>query len=194
MQLRCGPKLLDLAHPRVMGVLNVTPDSFSDGGRYGDVGQAVQQALRMVEEGAAVIDVGGESTRPGAAAVSAQEEIDRVVPVIGAIAAQSDVVISVDTSKAAVMRAAIRAGATMVNDVRALQEPGALSAVASSEVAVCLMHMQGEPRTMQTQPDYEDVVAEVHAFLRRRAQECLAAADRERSPRSRPGYRFRQAA
>jgi dihydropteroate synthase len=175
MHLRCASRELNLDRPVVMGVLNVTPDSFSDGGRFVDISQAVRHALQMVEEGAAVIDVGGESTRPGATAVSAQEEIDRVVPVIGAIAAQSDAIISIDTSKAAVMRAAIRAGAGMVNDVRALHEPGALAAVAESDVAVCLMHMQGEPRTMQVEPHYADVVGEVHGFLQARVQDCLAA-------------------
>jgi dihydropteroate synthase len=175
MQLRCGPRILDLNEPVVMGVLNVTPDSFSDGGLFVDVGQAVRHALDMVEEGAAIIDVGGESTRPGATSVSAQEEIDRVVPVIAAIAAQSDIIISIDTSKAAVMRAAVRAGASLVNDVRALQEPGAMEAAAASDAAVCLMHMQGEPRTMQIEPRYDDVVVEVRDFLRARVDACAAA-------------------
>jgi dihydropteroate synthase len=167
--------MLDLTTPRVMGVLNVTPDSFSDGGRFADVNAAVAHALRMIEEGAALIDVGGESTRPGAPAVDADEEIRRVVPVIEALAARTDVPISVDTSKPAVMTAAVRAGATLINDVRALREPGALEAAAASGAAICLMHMQGEPRTMQVDPRYGDVVTEVRDFLRERAERCIAA-------------------
>jgi dihydropteroate synthase len=173
--LRCGSYTLDLATPVVMGVLNITPDSFSDGGRYAEPATALQHALRMVEEGAALIDVGGESTRPGARAVDAEEEIHRVVPVIEALAARTRVPISIDTSKPAVMTAAVRAGATLINDVRALREPGALEAAASSGAAICLMHMQGEPRTMQADPRYGDVVAEVRDFLRERAQACRAA-------------------
>jgi dihydropteroate synthase len=158
-----------------MGVLNVTPDSFSDGGRFASVAAAVSHALRMVEEGAGLIDVGGESTRPGAQAVDAVEEIRRVVPVIEALAARAKVPISIDTSKPAVMTAAVRAGASMINDVRALREPGAIEAAAGSDAAICLMHMQGEPRTMQADPHYGDVVAEVGAFLRERAAACLAS-------------------
>lgn len=148
-----------------MGVVNVTPDSFSDGGRFANVTAAVEHALRMVEEGAALIDIGGESTRPGAQAVDAEEEIRRVVPVIEALAARTQAPISVDTSKSAVVTAAIRAGATLINDVRALREPGALEAAADSGAAICLMHMQGEPRTMQSEPVYADVVGEVREFL-----------------------------
>jgi dihydropteroate synthase len=173
--LRCGPYTLDLATPVVMGVLNITPDSFSDGGRFADAAAALQHALRMVEEGAALIDIGGESTRPGAQAVDAEEEIRRVVPVIEALAARTGVPISIDTSKPAVMTAAVRAGATLINDVRALREPGALEAAAGSGAAICLMHMQGEPRTMQADPRYGDVVAEVRDFLRERAAACRAA-------------------
>lgn len=175
MILRCGPNPLDLATPVVMGVLNVTPDSFSDGGRFADATAAVAHALRMVEEGAALLDVGGESTRPGAQAVSAEEEIRRVVPVIEALAAHTKVPISVDTSKPAVMTAAVRAGATLINDVRALREPGALEAAADTGAAICLMHMQGEPRTMQVEPRYDDVVAEVRGFLHERVEACRAA-------------------
>jgi dihydropteroate synthase len=175
MILRCGPYTLDLAAPVVMGVLNITPDSFSDGGRFTDAEAALQHALRMVEEGAALIDIGGESTRPGAQAVDAAEEIRRVVPVIEALAARTRVPISIDTSKPAVMTAAVRAGATMINDVHALREPGALEAAAGSGAAICLMHMQGEPRTMQAEPRYGDVVAEVRDFLRERAAACRAA-------------------
>jgi dihydropteroate synthase len=158
-----------------MGVINVTPDSFSDGGRFANVEAAVSHALRMVEEGAGLIDVGGESTRPGAQAVDPEEEIRRVVPVIEALAARTQIPISIDTSKPAVMTAAVRAGARMINDVRALREPGALEAAARTDATICLMHMQGEPRTMQADPRYDDVVAEVCGFLRERAAACVAS-------------------
>jgi len=175
--LRCGRHTLDLTTPVVMGILNVTPDSFSDGGRYLGQEQAVAHALQMVQAGARIVDVGGESTRPGAQPVSAEEESRRVIPVITALAqheALQGTIISVDTSKAPVMRAAILAGATLINDVRALREQGALQAVADSEVGVCLMHMQHEPQTMQQQPRYNDVVAEVLDFLQARIAECTA--------------------
>jgi dihydropteroate synthase len=175
MLLCCGQHSLDLSTPLVMGVLNVTPDSFSDGGRFADVAAAVAHAMRMIEQGAALIDVGGESTRPGAPAVDAEAEIERVVPVIEALAARTTVPISVDTSKPAVMTAAVRAGATFINDVRALREPGALGAAADTGAAICLMHMQGEPRTMQVDPRYQDVVTEVRDFLGERARSCIAA-------------------
>ncbi len=171
LKLQCALRTLDLTHPVVMGVLNVTPDSFSEGGRYAELRAAIEHGLRMVSEGAALIDVGGESTRPGAAAVSAAEELRRVVPVIRALASQN-VVVSVDTSKPEVMSAAAAAGAGLINDVRALRAPGALAAARDSGCAVCLMHMQGEPATMQDAPRYSDVVAEVGAFL----DERLAAA------------------
>jgi dihydropteroate synthase len=158
-----------------MGVINVTPDSFSDGGRFVSNEAAVAHALRMIEEGAGLIDIGGESTRPGAQDVCAEEEIRRVVPVIEALAARTRIPISVDTSKPAVMTAAVRAGASMINDVRALREPGAIEAAAGTDAAICLMHMQGEPRTMQADPRYGDVVAEVRDFLRGRAETCLAS-------------------
>jgi dihydropteroate synthase len=158
-----------------MGVINVTPDSFSDGGRFANIEAAVAHALRMVDEGAGLIDIGGESTRPGAQGIGAEEEIRRVLPVIEALAARTKVPISIDTSKPAVMTAAVRAGASMINDVRALREPGAIEAAAATEAAICLMHMQGEPRTMQADPHYGDVVAEVRDFLRERAQACLAS-------------------
>lgn len=158
-----------------MGVLNVTPDSFSGDGRFADANAAVEHALRMVEAGAGLIDVGGESTRPGAQAIDAEEEIRRVVPVIEALATRAGVPISIDTSKPVVMTAAIRAGAGMINDVRALREPGALEAAADTQAAICLMHMQGEPRTMQADPRYGDVVAEVRDFLRERAAACQAS-------------------
>jgi len=158
-----------------MGVINVTPDSFSDGGRYADSVAAVTHALRMIDEGAGLIDVGGESTRPGAPSVSVETEIERVVPVIEALAARTKIPISIATSKPAVMTAAVHAGASMINDVRALREPGAMQAAARTDAAICLMHMQGEPRTMQSDPRYSDVVAEVRDFLRERTEACLAS-------------------
>ena len=161
--------------PRVMGVLNVTPDSFSDGGRWHGRDAALRHAADMIREGADIIDVGGESTRPGAEAVPEQEELDRVVPVLEALAGEFDVVLSVDTGKAAVMRAAVAAGAGMLNDVYALRQPGALEAAGQLDVPVCLMHMQGEPRSMQTDPRYGDVVAEVERFLLERAEAAVAA-------------------
>jgi dihydropteroate synthase len=173
--LRCGDKTLDLSHPVVMGVLNVTPDSFSDGGRFVAAEAAVEHALRMVEEGAAIIDIGGESTRPGADPVSGDEELRRVLPVIERLRRASQVVISIDTSKPEVIRGATEAGAGLINDVRALREPGALEAAAAGECAVCLMHMQGDPRTMQQAPSYVDVVKEVKAFLDARVHTCCIA-------------------
>ncbi len=171
----CAGKQLDLSRPRVMGILNITPDSFSDGGDFLSVDLAIEQAYRMVEEGAAIIDVGGESTRPGAPTVSETEELDRVLPVIEGIARDLPVPISVDTSKPNVMRSAVAAGAGLVNDVMALQAPGAVAAVADLNVPVCLMHMQGEPRTMQKSPRYSDVVSEVKAFLAQRIDCCISA-------------------
>lgn len=175
MELRLGSRILDLSTPAVMGVLNVTPDSFSDGGRFLDLDSALRQAERMAEEGAAIIDVGGESTRPGAAAVSEQAEIERVVPVIEAVASRFDVAVSVDTSKPAVMREAVAAGAAMINDVYALRREGALAEAARHDVAVCLMHMQGEPRTMQEAPHYADVTGEILEFLKAAVAGCRDA-------------------
>ena len=166
---------LRLSRPAVMGVLNVTPDSFSDGGRFAVAEAAVRHALRMADEGAAIIDIGGESTRPGAEPVNEQEELDRVVPVIEAIRRELDIPISVDTSKPAVMRAAADAGADMINDVYALRGEGALETAVELQKPVCLMHMQGEPRTMQNEPKYTDVVADVTQFLAQRVQQCIAA-------------------
>jgi dihydropteroate synthase len=172
--LQCGAKRLDLSRAVVMGVLNVTPDSFSDGGRFLAPAAACEQALRMIDAGAAIIDIGGESTRPGAEPVPLAEELRRVMPVIERLGGSS-AVISIDTSKPEVMRAAAEAGAGLINDVRALKEAGALEAVLESGCAVCLMHMQGEPRTMQVAPHYADVVKEVKAFLSARAHTCEAA-------------------
>ena len=173
--LHCADRSLDLSQPRVMGILNVTPDSFSDGGRFVAPAAALAQARQLVAAGAAIIDIGGESTRPGAAAVSEQEELDRVIPVIEALRAEVPVPLSIDTSKAAVMRAAVAAGAGLINDVRALREAGALAAAAELRVPVCLMHMQGEPRGMQASPQYDDVVTEVFDFLRERLRICEQA-------------------
>jgi dihydropteroate synthase len=175
MKLSCRDLVLDLAEPVVMGVLNVTPDSFSDGGRYVETASAVERGLRMAEEGAAIIDVGGESTRPGARPVEVREEIERVLPVIEQLAARSPVPVSIDTSKPEVMRAAVAAGARLINDVRALEAPGALEAAAESGAAVCLMHMRGEPRSMQVDPRYGDVVGEVRDYLAGRLQACRGA-------------------
>lgn len=174
-QLRCGTRTLDLTHPVVMGVLNVTPDSFSDGGRYLATDAAIERGLRLAAEGAALIDVGGESTRPGASPVSPAEELRRILPVIAGLRRATSAFLSVDTSKPEVMGAAAEAGADLINDVRALREPGALEAARASGCGVCLMHMQGEPRTMQHAPHYADVVAEVRAFLHERVQRCRAA-------------------
>lgn len=172
--LHAGPHRLSLERPLVMGIVNVTPDSFSDGGRLTDADAAIDHALKLVAQGADILDVGGESTRPGAHPVDAAVEAARVLPVIEALAGRG-VVVSVDTRKPAVMRQAIEAGAAMVNDVTALTAPGAMAAVQDSSVAVCLMHMQGEPQTMQQAPHYEDVVGEVGLFLADRIAACAAA-------------------
>lgn len=168
-------RVLELNRPQVMGILNVTPDSFSDGGKNQAIEQALRSAEQMLQDGAAIIDIGGESTRPGAAAVSVEEELQRVVPLISAIRQRFDCVISIDTSKAAVMSAAVQAGADIINDVRALQEPDALNIAAGLGVPVCIMHMQGAPRTMQQAPQYSDVVQEVYQFLLARAAQCQQA-------------------
>lgn len=172
-----------------MGVVNVTPDSLSDGGRYLGAGQAIEHGLRLFEAGAHILDIGGESTRPGAEAVPLQEELDRVLPVIEGLR-DCGAAISVDTSKPEVMRAAIAAGVDLVNDVCALTEPGALAAVASSQAGLCLMHMQGKPRTMQANPQYQDVVAEVAAYLRQRVAEAQAAGVRRERLLIDPGFGF----
>lgn len=174
-RLPCGSRFLDLSRPHVMGILNITPDSFSDGGRFARRDAALQHAEAMLAAGATLIDVGGESTRPGARAVSVLEELERVAPIVEAIAARLDVVISVDTSTPAVIRESARLGAGLINDVRSLQRDGALDAALDSGLPVCLMHMRGEPTTMQQDPHYADIVTEVHDFLRERMDACIAA-------------------
>ncbi|MFO6424288.1 dihydropteroate synthase [Motilimonas sp. KMU-193] len=175
MQLISGNKKLDLTHPQVMGILNVTPDSFSDGGRFQVIDAAVEQAEIMVKQGASIIDIGGESTRPGAEPVGLEQELSRTIPVIEKISQNLDVWISIDTSKAAVMREAVAAGANLINDVCALQQEGALAAAAAANVPVCLMHMQGAPRSMQTAPSYQDVVTDIMAFFEQRIAACTYA-------------------
>ena len=189
-QLDCAGRILRLDRPQVMGIVNVTPDSFSDGGAHADVESAVAHGLRLAAEGADLLDVGGESTRPGAAVVTLEDEIARVVPVIERLVRETSLPVSVDTSKPAVMRAAVAAGAGMINDVRALRAEGALDAAASLGVPVVLMHMLGEPRTMQDAPQYDDVVADVHRFLAER----IFAAEMAGIPKKRlvvdPGFGF----
>ena len=174
-RLSCGSRVLDLSRPHVMGILNVTPDSFSDGGQYVGVEVALRHASAMVAAGATLIDVGGESTRPGARVVSPIEELERVAPVVDAIARELDVIISVDTSTPAVIRECARLGAGLINDVRSLSRDGALDAVADSGLPVCLMHMRGEPASMQDDPHYRDITAEVRNYLRERMDVCVAA-------------------
>ncbi|EGM76499.1 dihydropteroate synthase [Rheinheimera sp. A13L] len=166
---------LDLCRPKVMGILNITPDSFSDGGRFIGKAAAIAEARAMLAAGAAILDIGGESTRPGAQEVPLQQELDRVLPVIEAIRSELDCVISIDTCKAQVMKAAVSAGADIINDIKALLDPGAVEVAAAARVPVCLMHMQGQPRTMQHSPLYQDVVKEVCDFLKQRAEVCIAA-------------------
>jgi dihydropteroate synthase len=188
--LRIGRHEVKFDRARIMAVLNMTPDSFSDGGRWVDQDAALAQVEQMLADGADIIDVGGESTRPGATAVTAEQEIARVVPVVAAVSARFDVPISVDTSKPEVMRAAVAAGAGMINDVRALRLEGALDAAAALNVAVCLMHMQGEPGTMQDAPHYDDVVADVKRFLADRVLSCqMAGIDKKRIVVD-PGFGF----
>lgn len=181
---------LKVEQPVVMGILNVTPDSFSDGGRYHARDRALRHAEEMIAAGAAIVDIGGESTRPGASDVSTDQELERVVPIIEALHRETDVPLSIDTSKPEVMRHAVAAGADMINDVRALREDGALAMASSLEAVVCLMHMRGAPRTMQQKPVYEDVTREVGAFLTERRDACESAG----IPRERivldPGFGF----
>ena len=174
-QLDCNGRVLNLCTPQVMGILNVTPDSFSDGGQHNNYDAAVKHALQMREEGAAIIDIGGESTRPGAEAVSLDEELERVIPVIEKLKQEVDIPISIDTFKPDVMREAVAAGAGLINDVNALRAEGALEAAASLNVPVCLMHMQGTPRTMQKDPVYENVTMDVKNFLHDRVVACERA-------------------
>ena len=190
MQLISKGLSLSLDRPHVMGILNVTPDSFSDGGNFNQIERAMAHARQMVSDGATLIDIGGESTRPGAPDVSEQEELDRVIPVIKRIAAELEVMISLDTSKAGVMREGCQAGAHLINDVRALQEEGALQAAAEARVPVCLMHMQGQPRTMQVEPHYDDLLGEVRGFFDERITACMAAGIAREQLLLDPGYGF----
>jgi len=188
MQFR--DKFLDLSTPKVMGILNVTPDSFSDGGAFDVLENGLSQTDVMLSEGADIIDIGGESTRPGAQDVSVQQELDRVIPVIESIYQRFDTIISIDTSKAKVMTAAVNAGASLINDVRALQEEGALNAAVKADVPVCLMHMQGQPRVMQHNPNYDDVVQDVMAFLQARIAVCHKAGITLQQIIADPGFGF----
>ncbi|AHV34167.1 dihydropteroate synthase [Aeromonas dhakensis] len=190
MQLISKGLSLSLERPHVMGILNVTPDSFSDGGHFNQLERAMTHARQMVAEGATLIDIGGESTRPGAPDVSEQEELDRILPVVEHMVRELDVMISLDTSKAAVMREGCAAGAHLINDVRALLEPGALAAAAAADVPVCLMHMQGQPRTMQAEPHYDDLLGEVRAFFDERIAACLTAGIAREQLLLDPGYGF----
>lgn len=174
-RLPCGNRVLDLSRTHVMGILNITPDSFSDGGRFAQRDLALRHAEAMMLAGATLIDVGGESTRPGARSVSPVEELERVAPVVEAISAELDVIISVDTSTPSVIRETARLGAGLINDVRSLRRDGALDAAVATGLPVCLMHMRGEPTDMQNDPHYTDLVAEVSAFLRERMEQCVAA-------------------
>lgn len=189
-RLQCGGQSLDLAAPCIMGVLNVTPDSFSDGGDFVCVDRALEHAERMVAEGAAIIDIGGESTRPGAEPVPEALEIERVVPLIEALSRRVEVPISIDTSKPGVMRAAASAGAGLINDVAALRAPQALAVAAEVGLPICLMHMQGEPRTMQREPHYDDVVGEVIWFLQARIDACEQAGIPRQQLLLDPGFGF----
>jgi dihydropteroate synthase len=188
--LQCRDRRLELTVPVVMGVLNVTPDSFSDGGRYSTAERALARARELAREGAAIIDVGGESTRPRASAVGLEAELGRVIPVVEAIVSELDVIVSVDTSEPAVMSAAAAAGAHLINDVRGLRRAGALEAVAAAGVGVCVMHMQGEPANMQDHPSYGDVVREVHGYLAARVADCRAAGIAADAIAVDPGFGF----
>lgn len=189
-RLPCGSRTLDLSRPQVMGILNVTPDSFSDGGRYNRIDAALRHAEQMLEAGAAIIDVGGESTRPGAPPVSAEEELQRVAPVVEQLVCRLDALVSVDTSSPALMREAALLGAGMINDVRSLSRDGALQAAAQGNLAVCLMHMQGEPQTMQDSPQYDDVTTAVRTFLADRVAACEAAGIARERLLIDPGFGF----
>lgn len=190
MKLFARDSHLDLSFPHVMGILNVTPDSFSDGGKHNALVDALTHTNEMVNAGATIIDVGGESTRPGADEVSVEEELERVIPVIDAIAQRFEVWISVDTSKADVIREAARVGAHIINDVRSLSEPGALEAAAATALPVCLMHMQGEPRTMQQAPVYENILSEVDTYFAQQIARCEAAGIKKERLILDPGFGF----
>lgn len=188
--LACASQSLDLSQCQVMGILNVTPDSFSDGGKFTLVDAALRQVERMIYDGASIIDIGGESTRPGAAAVNQRNELARVIPILKAIVQRFDVVVSIDTSKAAVMAEAVEHGAGIINDVRALQNPDCLEIVAQSNLAICLMHMQGMPRTMQTDPQYEDLIPDIKTFFNQRITACVEAGIEKQRLIVDPGFGF----
>jgi len=190
MKLYARDSVLDLSHPHVMGILNMTPDSFSDGGRHNSLVQALTHANEMINAGATIIDIGGESTRPGADEVSVEEELDRVIPVVEAIAQRFEVWISVDTSKPEVIREAAKAGAHIINDIRSLQEPGALEAAAATGLPVCIMHMQGEPRTMQQAPGYKNLLQDVNTFFVEQIARCEAAGIKKDRLLLDPGFGF----
>ncbi|WP_312311053.1 dihydropteroate synthase [Atlantibacter sp.] len=190
MKLYAHGSTLDLSHPHVMGILNVTPDSFSDGGKHNQLIDAVKHANAMINAGATIIDVGGESTRPGASEVSVDEELSRVIPVVEAVAQRFEVWVSVDTSKPEVIRESARAGAHIINDIRSLTEPGALDAAAQTGLPVCLMHMQGEPRTMQNAPHYDDVFASVNRYFVEQIARCEAAGIAKNNLLLDPGFGF----
>jgi len=190
MKLFARDSHLDLSFPHVMGILNVTPDSFSDGGKHNALVDALTHTNEMVNAGATIIDVGGESTRPGADEVSVEEELERVIPVVAAIAQRFEVWISVDTSKAEVIREAASVGAHIINDVRSLSEPGALAAAAATGLPVCLMHMKGEPRTMQQAPAYQDIFSEVDAYFVEQLTRCEAAGIKKENLLLDPGFGF----
>lgn len=189
-RLPCGSRDLDLSRTHVMGILNITPDSFSDGGRYNRMDAALLRVEQMLAAGATLIDVGGESTRPGAAVVSVQEEVDRVVPMVEAINKRFDILISIDTSTPEVMRGSAAVGAGLINDIRALLRPGAMQAAVDTGLAVCLMHMQGDPQTMQQAPAYASVLEEVNSFLELRVQACLDAGIERSKLVLDPGFGF----
>lgn len=190
MKLRAHGSTLDLSHPHVMGILNVTPDSFSDGGKHNQLIDAVKHANAMINAGATIVDVGGESTRPGASEVSVDEELSRVIPVVEAVAQRFEVWVSVDTSKPEVIREAAQAGAHIINDIRSLTEPGALEAAAQTGLPVCLMHMQGEPRTMQNAPHYDDVFDSVNRYFVEQIARCEAAGIAKENLLLDPGFGF----
>ncbi|MBL4296681.1 dihydropteroate synthase [Vibrio fluvialis] len=191
MKIQTATKTLELDRPHVMGILNTTPDSFSDGGSYTTLDKALERAQKMIAAGVSIIDIGGESTRPGAPEVSLEEELERVIPIVKAIRERNqDVWISVDTSKAEVMRQSVAAGADLINDIRSLTEPGALEVAAAAKVPVCIMHMKGQPKTMQQNPQYGDLMAEVEAFLLERTAACEAAGIARENIILDPGFGF----